>query len=314
MLSQEFLEKMKSLDLEDVSQYIRSISTPMLVSMGAVAVATTYYLTTRPKALPPLWDLHTQSVEVPGSDFVHRSALQKEDGYLTHVYEDARTMYESFIRGARVSNNGPCLGFRKPKQPYEWMSYKEVMKRAENLGSAFLHKGHSKTTNPHIGIFSQNRPEWTISELACYTYSLVSVPLYDTLGTEAISYIIDKGETLQQQNVLLNYSHPFRSPKGAMLTHGNIVSNYSSFIKLTQVRLRCPLNSSDVHISYLPLAHMFERIVQGVMLVHGARIGFFQGDVRRLSDDLIALRPTVFPVVPRLLNRMYDKVSDRQRS
>uniref|UniRef100_A0A087XKL3 long-chain-fatty-acid--CoA ligase n=2 Tax=Poecilia formosa TaxID=48698 RepID=A0A087XKL3_POEFO len=44
------------------------------------------------------------------------------------------------------------------------------------------------------------------------------------------------------------------------------------------------------------------------MLVHGARIGFFQGDVRRLSDDLIALRPTVFPVVPRLLNRMYDKI------
>lgn len=35
--------------------------------------------------------------------------------------------------------------------------------------------------------------QWTISELACYTYSLVAVPLYDTLGREAISYIIDKG-------------------------------------------------------------------------------------------------------------------------
>lgn len=35
--------------------------------------------------------------------------------------------------------------------------------------------------------------QWTISELACYTYSLVAVPLYDTLGTEAIGYIIDKG-------------------------------------------------------------------------------------------------------------------------
>lgn len=35
--------------------------------------------------------------------------------------------------------------------------------------------------------------QWTISELACYTYCLISVPLYDTLGTEAISYIIDKG-------------------------------------------------------------------------------------------------------------------------
>lgn len=35
--------------------------------------------------------------------------------------------------------------------------------------------------------------QWSISELACYTYSLVAVPLYDTLGTEAIGYILDKG-------------------------------------------------------------------------------------------------------------------------
>lgn len=44
------------------------------------------------------------------------------------------------------------------------------------------------------------------------------------------------------------------------------------------------------------------------MILHGARIGFFQGDIRLLSDDLNTLKPTVFPVVPRLLNRMYDKV------
>lgn len=47
---------------------------------------------------------------------------------------------------------------------------------------------------------------------------------------------------------------------------------------------------------------------QGVVLVHGAKIGFFQGDIRSLSDDLCTLKPTVFPVVPRLLNRMYDRV------
>ena len=47
---------------------------------------------------------------------------------------------------------------------------------------------------------------------------------------------------------------------------------------------------------------------QGVMIVHGAKIGYFQGDIRWLSDDLNTLRPTVFPVVPRLLNRMHDKV------
>uniref|UniRef100_A0A3Q0SXS3 Long-chain-fatty-acid--CoA ligase n=1 Tax=Amphilophus citrinellus TaxID=61819 RepID=A0A3Q0SXS3_AMPCI len=373
MLNQEFIQKLSDLD---VSQYMRNVSIPVLVSMGAVAAATIYYLATRPKALPPVCDLQMQSAEVPGGDFARRSVLLTSDSPLTHVYDDATTLYEFFLRGASVSNNGPCLGSRKPKQPYEWMSYREVIEQAENLGSAFLHKGSSKTADPYIGIFSQNRPEWTISELACYTYSLVSVPLYDTLGTEAIAYIIDKAslstivcDVTDKVNLVLdcindtkhsvktivlmespgasliekgqqagihilslqemialgkaNHQQPqppqpedmavicFTSgttgkPKGAMLTHGNIVSNCSSVIKITETS--CPVRPSDVHLSYLPLAHMFERVVQGVMLLHGARIGYFQGDIRRLSDDLKALKPTVFPVVPRLLNRMYDKI------
>ncbi len=45
-----------------------------------------------------------------------------------------------------------------------------------------------------------------------------------------------------------------------------------------------------------------------MLLVHGARIGYFQGDIRLLMDDLKTLKPTIFPVVPRLLNRMFDKV------
>ncbi len=65
MLSQEFLQRLP--DLDDVRQYIRNISTPVLVSMGAVAAATTYYLATQPKALPPVCDLHMQSIEVPVS-------------------------------------------------------------------------------------------------------------------------------------------------------------------------------------------------------------------------------------------------------
>ncbi|XP_074530513.1 long-chain-fatty-acid--CoA ligase 1-like [Halichoeres trimaculatus] len=382
MLSQEFLQKLKLPDLEDVSQYISSVSTPMLVSMGAVAAATTYYLATRPKPLPPACDLSMQSVEVPGGEFARKSVMMNGDALLTHYYDDAKTMYECLLRGARVSNNGPCLGSRKPKQSYEWMSYREVIERTENLGSAFLHKGHSKTSDPYIGIFSQNRPEWTISELACYTYSLVSVPLYDTLGTEAIAYIIDKAtistvvcDVVDKVNLVLdcmkdrehsvktivlmetpsadlvsrgqeagitilsmqemeeigkaNHCAPvppqpedmavicFTSgttgnPKGAMLTHRNVVSNCSAFIKVTEVR--CPMSHKDVHISFLPLAHMFERVVQGVMIMHGARIGFFQGDIRLLSDDLCTLKPTVFPVVPRLLNRMHDRIFGQANS
>uniref|UniRef100_A0A9J8AVK6 Long-chain-fatty-acid--CoA ligase n=1 Tax=Cyprinus carpio carpio TaxID=630221 RepID=A0A9J8AVK6_CYPCA len=376
MQAHELLKQLRIPELSEVRDYFHSLSTNTLLGMGAFTAVTAYWFATRPKALKAPCDLRMQSVELPGGEFARRGAVLNGGPLLSHFYEDAKTLYEWFHRGLRESNNGPCLGSRKPKQPYEWLSYSEVIERAENLGSAFLHKGHSKDGDPYIGIFSRNRPEWTISELACYTYSLISVPLYDTLGTEAISYILDKtgistvicdvpekvkllldcvsGREHSVKTLILienfdtdlvsraqqcginiislrdaenigkaHRQHPvppqpddlaiicFTSgttgnPKGAMLTHSNIVSNVSAFIYVTKPT--CPIGPQDTHISYLPLAHMFERVVQGVILMHGARIGYFQGDIRILMDDLSTLKPTVFPVVPRLLNRMFDKI------
>ncbi|KAM9856847.1 long-chain-fatty-acid--CoA ligase 1a isoform 1-T2 [Aulostomus maculatus] len=376
MQAQEVLRQLRIPELDDLRQYVRGLPTNALMGMGAFAAITTYWFATRPKALKPPCDLGMQSIEIPGEERARRSVLNDSDQHMTFYYSDARTMYEVFQRGLRVSNDGPCLGSRKPNQPYEWLSYREVADRAEHIGSALIHRGHSQSEDKFIGIFSQNRPEWTISELACYTYSLVAVPLYDTLGTEAIGYIIDKAsistvicdvpekarmildgvsgmgrtvktivlmETFDSDLVTrgkecgidiislkdfealgkANYQNPkppkpddlalicFTSgttgnPKGAMLTHGNVIANTAAFLRVTQVH--CMLNLHDIHISYLPLAHMFERVVQGVILIHGARIGYFQGDIRLLMDDLKTLKPTVFPVVPRLLNRMFDKV------
>ena len=44
------------------------------------------------------------------------------------------------------------------------------------------------------------------------------------------------------------------------------------------------------------------------MFMCGARVGFFQGDVRLLIEDMQELKPTIFASVPRLLNRVYDRV------
>ena len=62
-------------------------------------------------------------------------------------------------------------------------------------------------------------------------------------------------------------------------------------------------------ISYLPMAHMFERVMQTAVYAEGGAVGFSQGDIRLLADDLQVLRPTIMPAVPRVLNRLYDKVS-----
>jgi long-subunit acyl-CoA synthetase (AMP-forming) len=53
---------------------------------------------------------------------------------------------------------------------------------------------------------------------------------------------------------------------------------------------------------------MLERVVEAVCFMVGARVGFFRGDIRGLVDDIRELQPTVVPVVPRVLNRLYDRV------
>uniref|UniRef100_H0Z8N1 Long-chain-fatty-acid--CoA ligase n=1 Tax=Taeniopygia guttata TaxID=59729 RepID=H0Z8N1_TAEGU len=377
MQAHELFRYLRMPELGDVRQYVRTLPTNTLMGFGAFAALTTYWYATRPKAIKPPCDLAMQSVEIEGSEHARRSSLLSSDELLTYYYDDVRTVYDIFQRGLQVSNNGPCLGVRKPNEPYEWISYKEVSDRAEYVGSALLHRGFKPSHVQYIGIFSQNRPEWVIIEQACYAFSMVVVPLYDTLGAEAITYIVnkadlslvfcdkpdkarllltsvEKGETPILNTIVimdsfgvdlvergkkcgveifsmreieeLGRAHRQKpmppkpedlavicftsgttgNPKGAMITHQNIVSNTSAFVKTTEKSFMP--SSDDVLISFLPLAHMFERIVECVVLCHGARIGFFQGDIRLLMDDLKTLQPTVFPVVPRLLNRMFDKI------
>lgn len=94
------------------------------------------------------------------------------------------------------------------------------------------------------------------------------------------------------------------TPKGVMLTHGNVIANSSVLEYFKHSRL----HDSDVMMSFLPLAHMFERIVHTAIYTGGGAVGFFRGDIRGLADDIKTLRPTILPVVPRVLNRLYDKV------
>jgi len=100
------------------------------------------------------------------------------------------------------------------------------------------------------------------------------------------------------------------NPKGALMLH----KNYSACAAGLEEWIR-PLNMGpdDTHISYLPLAHVFEQSVCGTVLAHGAKIGFYQGDIKLLTDDMQALQPTIFPTVPRLLNRIYDTIQARAK-
>ena len=92
-------------------------------------------------------------------------------------------------------------------------------------------------------------------------------------------------------------------PKGAMLSHGNIMAALSSVKDYIQF---CP---DDRHLSYLPMPHIMEKAIFATMMYFGARVGAFNGDILKLKFDLAELKPTYFPSVPRLWGRMYDVIS-----
>ncbi|KXJ20547.1 Long-chain-fatty-acid--CoA ligase 1 [Exaiptasia diaphana] len=97
------------------------------------------------------------------------------------------------------------------------------------------------------------------------------------------------------------------TPKGAMITNKGIIASFSAVLYSYEV---CGILSTteDAYLSYLPLAHIYERTAYLLVLSGGARIGFYRGDPKLLLEDIQALKPTIFAAVPRILNRVYDKI------
>jgi long-chain acyl-CoA synthetase len=95
-------------------------------------------------------------------------------------------------------------------------------------------------------------------------------------------------------------------PKGSILTHENMVLN----IAMTNFVLQNPRNEQDrkgmcdYYLSFLPLAHQMERMLQSVIYANVGAVGFSRGIPEKIMDDVAILRPTMFGCVPRLLNRL----------
>ncbi|EIE89627.1 hypothetical protein G6F47_004463 [Rhizopus delemar] len=340
--------------------------------------------------------LDKQSYEVPntrksGQTGVYRNAKRPvvEETFSPKV----TTMIECFNHGLKLSKDRPCVGIRTVKNvetgergPYVWLTYRKVNHRLTNFGSGILNylnhtMNDTRTRQIPIGIWSVNRPEWTIADLALSAYSLYTIALYDTLGPDTVEFVINHAEIetvicsgdhiadllkikhklpklktiismdrineISQQGVaskteiikawaaekdinlidfetveLLgkknrrSYNYPAPDdlacimytsgttgmPKGAMLTHRNFVS------ALAATYTSVGGTTDDICISYLPLAHIFGRISDALVLTLGGRIGFFSGDMNTLVEDIQVLKPTVFPSVPRLLNKIYGKL------
>ncbi|CAK4776662.1 unnamed protein product, partial [Aphanomyces euteiches] len=284
------------------------------------------------------------------------------------------TLWECFNRGLRASSDDKYLGTRTRSAngkagPYTWMTYNQANERIGRIATGLQERLQLKRQEV-VGIFSKNRSEWILTEHACSRMAFILVPLYDTLGSTAVLYIINHTEmrvlvcsndlvtkvleakvsgcpslkvvismeavTREQINqascvgvALLSLrevesvpeatvppsppepsdlaticytSGTTGNPKGVMLTHGNLSS------AIVHGSTRNPMQAYWVHLSYLPLAHVMERMTCVAITRAGGSIGFYQGDILHLLDDVQELQPHVFLSAPRLYNRVYDKI------
>jgi len=91
-------------------------------------------------------------------------------------------------------------------------------------------------------------------------------------------------------------------PKGVMLSHKNILENaYGA----SQCEGFYP---SDIFLSFLPLSHMFERTVGYYLPMMAASTVVYARSIEQLADDLVDIHPTILVTVPRIFERVYNKI------
>src|SRR6056297_1508759 len=90
-------------------------------------------------------------------------------------------------------------------------------------------------------------------------------------------------------------------PKGVMLSHNNIVSN------VVDSQVRVPFETGGTALSFLPICHIFERMILYLYQYCGVEVYFAEG-LDKISDNVKEVKPNVMTVVPRLLEKVYDAI------
>jgi long-chain acyl-CoA synthetase len=91
------------------------------------------------------------------------------------------------------------------------------------------------------------------------------------------------------------------TPKGVMLSHKNLLSNSFASQPLA------PFKSDWIALSFLPLNHVYERMLNTLYIYLGISI-YFAESLETIGDNLKEVKPTIFATVPRLLEKVYDKI------
>lgn len=259
------------------------------------------------------------------------------------------------------------LRIRDANKAWKEFSYGDISGQMDALASYFLKKGIQP--NDKIAIYSDNRPEWVVSDLAALAIGAADVTVYPTNSGPEAEYILNdsrakicmcagkfqvdnllkqKEQLMYLQEIIvfdnLDYKDPMvvkfsdalqsgqqslnlaeiekrlrnidpketatliytsgttGNPKGAMLTHNNLVANVKQFVE------HHPFPPRSTCVSLLPLSHALERTVGYNSVIHeGGTISYTKG-ADTLVADLKDVRPMLAVYVPRVLEKIYEGV------
>jgi len=106
---------------------------------------------------------------------------------------------------------------------------------------------------------------------------------------------------------LLYTSGTTGEPKGVMLSHRNFLSNVQACLQVI------PIHQEDLHLSFLPLCHVFERMAGWyLMLAVGARVAYAE-NMETIPQNMIEAHPTVMLGVPRFFEKLYARIQEGMR-
>ncbi|KAG6395003.1 hypothetical protein SASPL_145594 [Salvia splendens] len=265
---------------------------------------------------------------------VYRNAIVK-DGFRP-LPQGLESCWDSFCQSVEKYPNNQMLGEREMVDgkagQYVWLTYKEVYDLVLAVGASVRSCG--VTQGDKCGIYGANCTRWVVSMQACNAHGLYCVPLYDTLGAGAVEYIICHAEisiafveeTKISEGKSKKYDIPVKKktdictimytsgttgdPKGVMISNESILSVISG-VNHHLESINEEFSEADVFLSYLPLAHIFDRVIEELFISKGASIGFWHKDIKKLLDDIKELKPTVLCAVPRVLDKIYTGLMEK---